>query len=620
MNWKKLLARKSIESLREEADGEQRLHRALGPVALTSLGVGAIVGAGIFVMTGRVAAVDAGPAVVVSYLIAATACALAAFCYAEFSSMAPVAGSAYTYAYATLGEVFAWIIGWDLILEYGMSSATVASAWSKYFNTFLDALFGVTIPGQYWHDPFTLVPGTNQYGIVNLPAIVIMALITSILIIGIRESARMNNALVLVKIGVVLFVIAVGFSFVNPANWTTVPTVDRFLPGESSVPSVVSSYVKTSFADLTGEEREKLGEQYIGIVKNAYRFEAVKKEAERQVAAKQMTDEEAAKAIEKASGIMSQGIQPTEQSKPHVEKILERLDIQAVADSEKKWGMLAPLGVAKALKPLDESIRSSYFPYGLSGVMLGASLVFFAFIGFDSISTQSEEAKNPSRDVPIGILASLFICTILYIAVSAVITGMQPYHEINQTTAVASAFTDQAIILEKQGKPASYLRWSSALIAVGGLAGLTSVLLVTFLAQSRIFLAMARDRLLPPSIFGAIHPRFKTPHISTFWTGLIICIVAGFTPIGVLEEMVNIGTLFAFAVVCAAVLALRIQNPTAHRPFRCPAVFIVAPLGVIINVILMLFLPIDTWLRLVIWLGLGLIVYFSYGIRHTTTA
>ncbi len=571
-------------------------------------------------MTGRVAAVDAGPAVVVSYLIAAVACALAAFCYAEFASMAPVAGSAYTYAYATLGELFAWIIGWDLILEYGMSSATVASAWSKYFNTFLNALFGVTIPGQYWHDPFTLVPGTNQYGIVNLPAIVIMAIITTVLIIGIRESARMNNALVVVKIGVVLFVIAVGLSFVQPSNWTTLPTVDRYLPGESSVPRVVSNYISDTFGDLPKQQREQLGEQYIGVVKNVYRYEAVKLEAERQVAAKQMSEENASRVIEQAKDRMAKGDQPTADQETHVKEILGLLEVQAVADAEKKWGMLAPLGVSTALKPLDESIRSPYFPYGLSGVMLGASLVFFAFIGFDSISTQSEEAKNPSRDVPIGILASLFICTILYVAVSAVITGMQPYYEINQTTAVASAFTDQAVILENQGKPANYLRWSSALIAVGGLAGLTSVLLVTFLSQSRIFLAMARDKLLPPSIFGVIHPRFKTPHISTFWTGLIICIVAGFTPIGVLEEMVNIGTLFAFAVVCAAVLTLRIQNPTAHRPFRCPAVYIVAPLGVIINVVLMLFLPIDTWLRLVIWLGIGLVIYFSYGIHRTQTA
>src|SRR5262249_14976451 len=271
------------------------------------------------------------------------------------------------------------------------------------------------------------------------------------------------------------------------------------------------------------------------------------------------------------------------------------------------WGLLGLLGLNRWLVPLDDSVRTSFAPYGLSGIMLGASIVFFSYIGFDSISTHAEEAKRPQRDVPIAILTSLALCTVLYIAVAAVITGIVPYPQINVRAAVAAAFTDLA-----SREQNTMLSITAVLISAGALAGITSVLLVTFLSQARIFLAMARDRLLPPRVFGTVHPRFHTPHLSTMLTGAVVSLVAGFTPIGQLQNMVNIGTLLAFVLCCSAVLILRGGPPDVHRPFGCPAVKVVAPLGIVVNLVLMLFLPLDTWLRLVGWLVLGLAVYFGY--------
>jgi APA family basic amino acid/polyamine antiporter len=276
-----------------------------------------------------------------------------------------------------------------------------------------------------------------------------------------------------------------------------------------------------------------------------------------------------------------------------------------------KWGMLGALGLNHLLAPIDEATRSPFMPYGFSGIMLGAALVFFAYIGFDSISTHAEEAKNPQRDVPFAILTSLALCTVLYIAVAAVITGMVPYPQIDQKAAVATAFGDLAIQENSNG-----LRFATSLIAAGGLAGMTSVLLVTFLSQVRVFMAMSRDGLLPP-IFSHVHPKFHTPHLATMLTGGVICVVAAFTPIDKLAEMVNIGTLMAFVVVCAAVLLLRIRSPEVNRPFRCPLIYVVAPLGILVNLALMLFLPIDTWIRLAVWLGIGMAIYFGYSRFHS---
>lgn len=508
--WRQLFQKKSVELLLAEMAGEHRLERVLGPVALTALGLGAIIGAGIFVTTGRAAAIDAGPAIVVSYGIAALGCCLAALCYAEFAAMVPVSGSAYTYAYASLGELCAWIIGWDLILEYAMSCATVAAAWSEYLNEFLRAVGLPAVPARWCYDPFTEVEGGRAF--FNLPAVVILLLVTILLVRGIRQSATTNAVMVVIKLAVVVFVIALGWWYVEPANWFDIPTTDRL----------------------------------------------------------------------------------------------------AADDPASKWGLLGMLGIDSWLVPIDEATRSNYTPYGFSGIMLGGSIVFFAFIGFDAISTHAEEARRPQRDVPIGIFASLILCTVLYIGVAAVITGMVPYPQIDLKAPVAAAFSQRAIEDES-----SLLRGAGGLISLGALAGMSSVLLVTFLSQARIFMAMSRDGLLP-KIFRTVHPQWRTPHLATMLVGAIICFVAAVTPITKLEEMVNIGTLLAFVVVCGAVLVLRTSRPDAHRPFRCPMLFVIAPCGVLVNVTMMLFLPWDTWLRLFVWLALGLVVYFLYGRHHST--
>jgi len=653
MFWDRLFATKTLEMLDAEAKGENRLRRVLGPVGLTSLGVGAIIGAGIFVMTGRVAANDAGPGVLLSYAIAGIACALAAFCYSEFASMAPVAGSAYTYAYATLGEVFAWIIGWDLILEYAMSAATVASVWSNYLNKLLEVLHIPKVPWWLCSDPFS-TPGA----IMNLPAVVILMACTAVLVIGIRESAASNTALVLLKLGVVIFVIIVGISYINSENFFGIPSEGRKLPEQTIIPDKAQEHAKleATLLKVAGDwskqfvddeqKAKKLEVQSVNVTtNNAGTKELVsdkspepKSEAERKAdeeakkdpvrtRAKKLTDQALAAFIVgiadkeehkqsehwKAMKKKYEGKLPTsEKDKEIVKVIIRQAKEEAPKKVAEKWGMVGELGINETLTTIDNKTRNNFMPYGISGVMLGAALVFFAFIGFDSISTHSEEAIDPQRDVPIGILASLGICTVLYILVSAVITGMVPYYDIDVSAAIASAFTDEGTRTHSW-----ILNAAGGLIAAGALAGMTSVLLITFLSQSRIFLAMARDGLMPHSIFGAVHEDFKTPHISTIVTGTLMSLVSAFTPIAVLEEMVNIGTLFAFVVVCAAVLILRIKRPDAPRPFTCPMVFVIAPLGILVNLTLMFFLPADTWYRLIVWLGLGLVIYFGFGYHYS---
>ena len=567
MHWKQqIFAKKSLENLAHEMAGEHRLRRVLGPVSLTAIGVGAIIGAGIFAMTGRVAAEDAGPSIVLSFVVAGIACGFAALCYSEFAAMAPVAGSAYTYTYATLGEIWAWMIGWDLVLEYAMSCAVVAAHWAHYLDEFLQSTFGWKIPPQLLADPTSIVNvnGVDVHAWFNLPAILIMVVVTVILVIGVRESATTNAVLVLIKVGVVLFVIVLGWGYVNYANWKSVPVDKR---GYTDVADYLARNPK--IAEMI--PKDKMSEM--------------------------MTGESMLKDFPKIAAEVSAA---------------EKVRIAKLPSEGRKWGLLGFLGVKHWLQPIDEQWRSPFLPYGLSGLMVGASLVFFAYIGFDAISTHAEEALKPQRDVPLGILLSLSVCTLLYIMVSGVLTGMEPYPEIDTGAAVAAAFRKRALIDQS---PA--LKAAAGLIATGALAGMTSVLLVTFQSQARVFLAIARDGLLPPSIFAAIHPRFRTPHRSTILTGIAICLVSGFTPIRMLEEMVNIGTLMAFALVCCSVLVLRITRPEVPRPFRCPALFVVAPLGIFVNVLLMLFLPIDTWFRLAVWLTLGLVIYFSYGRRHS---
>lgn len=495
---KKLLARKPLGLLLEEMEGENRLRRVLGPVGLTSLGIGCIIGTGIFVLTGIAAHDKAGPALSVSYALAGICCVFAALCYAEFASMVPVAGSAFTYAYATLGELFAWIIGWDLVLEYTVASATVAHGWSKYFQDFV-GIFGLHIPKLFSNAPFDFDPVKGHLFLtgsaVDLPAIIVAGLVTIILVIGIRESARFNTAMVIVKLAIVAFVIAVGAFYVKPANW--------FHSG---------SGLHHGFAPFGWTGISFFGKTLFG---------------------------------------------------------------QTGAGG-------APLGV-----------------------FAGAAVIFFAYIGFDSVSTHAEEAKNPQRDVPIGIIASLTICTILYIAVTAIITGMVPFDKISVEAPLSNAFAQVG------------LPWAQFLISLGAVAGITSVLLVLMLSQPRVMLAMARDGLVPRGFFGAVHERFRTPWKSTILTGVVVASFAAVIPLRILAELVNIGTLLAFVIVCIAVLIMRCTHPNANRPFRCPGVPAIPILGIIFCLLLMFSLPWQNWGRLAIWLAVGLVIYFCYGRRHS---
>ena len=473
-----LFKTKSIEQLVGDVEhGTKALKRSLSAVDLTLLGIGAIIGTGIFVLTGTAAANQAGPAIVLSYVAAGVACGFAALCYAEFASMIPIAGSAYTYAYATLGEVFAWMIGWDLILEYAVGSMTVAIGWSGYMQRLIHG-FGIDLP--VWAQA---AMGSAPGNVINLPAVLIVLLIMTLLVIGVRESARANAVLVTVKVAVVLFFLLAGFTFVNTDNW-------------------------------------------------------------------------------------------------------------------------AP-----------------YSPYGWPGVTAAAAVVFFAYIGFDAVSTTAEEAKNPKRDLPIGIIASLVICTVLYLAVAAVLTGIIPvtHYRSNEAALAGTAIVSPEDATRFLNAPVAFALsvigqdWAAGLVSAGAVAGITSVLLVMLLSQPRIFFAMSRDGLLPAAV-SRVHPRFGTPHITTIITCTIVAMVAGVTQINVVAEMTSIGTLFAFVVVCAAVTLLRIRRPEAHRPFKVPGgPFLIPGLGALSCFYLMLALPVITWVRFLVWLDLGMIIYWFYG-------
>lgn len=518
-----LFAKKPLSALVDEAKeaGEHSLKRTLGPFQLTALGVGAVIGAGIFVLSG-LGAHYAGPGLMLSFVLSGLGCAFAALCYAEFAAMIPLAGSAYTYAYATLGELFAWIIGWDLTLEYAMGASTVSSGWSNHFIELLN-IFHIKMPLWLAYDHWTalhtaenmvarqiaqvsdstLVPGTQAFldkvsaimatqspdliqrahdlvgaprlfGVeigMNLPAFLIALVITAILAVGIKESARFNTTIVVIKVSVVLFVIALGSRYISFANWGS------------------------------------------------------------------------------------------------------------------DWHSFAPMG--------------------FGGIGAGAAYIFFAYIGFDAVSTTAQEAKNPQRDLPIGIILSLLICTILYISVAGVLTGMVHWQDVNIEAPIARAFLDRG------------LSTASHIITLGALAGLTSVMLVMLLGQTRVLYSMANDGLLPKKFFAAIHPKFRTPYKNTIAVGLLAAIVGSITPIEDIGRMVNIGTLLAFVIVCIAVMVLRSTNPDQPRPFRTPLVPVVPILGILFNGYMMYKLGWINWARLILWLVIGLVIYFTYSRHHS---
>ncbi|MBN2666216.1 MAG: amino acid permease [Bacteroidales bacterium] len=522
MSKSKLFLTKPLGQLMEESKDSGGLKRSLSALNLTTLGIGAIIGAGIFVLTGQAAAQYAGPGIVISFIISGLACGFAGLCYAEFASMIPIAGSAYTYSYATLGEFLAWIIGWDLILEYLFAASTVSVGWSGYVVSFLKDL-NIFIPPQFIGATGTVLVNVPDMGwkeltdvfanslaasgisvdalphvtcILNLPAMFIVALLSTLLVIGIRESANFNNIMVITKVAVIILFIAIGFMFVKAANWTP------FIP-----PNTVES---TPIAEY-GSFREWL---------RAY--------------------------------------------------------------------------------------GSEFGKFGISGILRGAGVIFFAYIGFDAVSTAAQEAKNPQRDMPIGILGSLGISTVLYILVAIVLTGIVSYTMLNVPDPVA-------VGVDAMGKGMFWLR---PIVKIAAIAGLSSVILVMLLGQPRIFYTMSKDGLLPP-LFSKVHPKFKTPYVSTIITGSIAMIIAGILPISILGELVSIGTLLAFIIVCISVLVLRKSKPDLHRPFRTPWVPLIPILGAVFCLIQMLALPGDTWLRLIVWMILGFAIYFFYGRYHS---
>ncbi len=459
------------------SEESHELHRALGPWQLVSLGIGAIIGAGIFVITGHAAAAYAGPGVVISFVVAGTGCLFAGLCYAEFASMIPVAGSAYTYTYATMGKFLAWIIGWNLVLEYMAAASTVAVGWSGYFVELLSQM-GVTIPTQFSSAPIAMTTFrdvTLTGSFVNVPAMAVVAMASTMLVVGIRASARFNAAMVAIKLFVVVLVIGFGLPLIKWTNLTP------FIPPNMGT-----------------------------------------------------------------------------------------------------WGQ-----------------------FGWSGVFRATGVIFFAYIGFDAVSVAAQEARNPQRDMPIGILGSLILCTILYILMSFVMTGLAPYMTLNVPHPVFVAINAAG----------PQLAWLGVLVNVGAVVGLASVVLVLLLGQSRIFYAMSRDGLIPP-VYSRIHPQFRTPWLGTIVTGTIAAILAAIVPLGILGELVSIGTLLAFVIVCVSTLVLRRRAPEAVRPFRTPAVWLVAPLGIAMCLFMMAFLPIDTWLRLVVWTIIGLLIFGFYGFKH----
>jgi basic amino acid/polyamine antiporter, APA family len=467
-----LFSTKPMARIMAESETDNSLRRSLGPLSLISLGVGGIIGAGIFTLTGVAAAQNAGPGLVISFVLAAIGCVFAGLCYSEFSTMIPIAGSAYTYAYATMGELIAWIIGWDLILEYSVGAATVSIGWSQTLVAFLHSL-GIDLPAKLLASPFqssVLPDGSTVYGIINLPAVIVVVLISVVLMIGIRESAGVNNIIVVLKVSVILVFIAIGWSYIHPAN-------------------------------------------------------------------------------------------------------------------------LTPL--------IPPNTTGNFGDFGYSGLLAGAGVIFFAYIGFDAVSTAAQEAKVPKRDMPIGIIGSLLICTVLFILYTHVLTGMVDYHKLNVAAPLSLALEQIPY------------RWLTIGMNVAVLAGLTSVMLVMLLGQSRVLFSMANDRLLPKA-FRDVHPKFRTPWKCNLLLMVFVSLFAAFVPISVVGKMTSIGTLFAFVIVCVAIIIMRKTHPDTPRPFKTPLVPLFPLLGIAVNLAMMYGLGKGNWLRLVVWMAIGLAIYFGY--------
>lgn len=574
-----LFAKKKLSVLLEEMAGEHRLRRILGPISLSALGIGAIIGTGIFVLTGLAARNYAGPALILSYVVAGLACAFAALCYAEFASMAPVAGSAYTYAYTTLGELMAWIIGWDLVLEYAMGSATVANGWSNYFLKFLslfknragDAM--VTIPFWLSMDPFTAAEKHKDY-----------------------QSATQ------LEVASAVATLPDGTKKSLPVDTHRVEKVEvKFsAASETKVAETLGTAAAASIARVKGD------------LEAALQFDA-KSDPEKKLRKGIAHDNE--------GGYKAYLETPLQFGDVHITFNMIAVVIVTVITAVLVIGIRESAGfnaimvlvkvaavifvIVAGIGYVDTANWTPFMPFGWTGVLSAAGVIFFAYIGFDSVSTHAEEAKNPSRDVPIGILSSLAVCTILYIAVSAVITGMLPYPEIPIDAPIANAFVHHQ------------LQAASVIITIGALTGITSVLLVMLLSQPRVLLAMARDGLLPEKFFGAVHERFRTPHKSTILTGIFAAITSSLLPLEALGHMVSIGTLFAFVVVCAAVWIMRRTHPDLPRPFKAPLMSFVAPGGIVLCLAMMVSLGWENWLRLVGWLIIGLCIYFFYSRHHS---
>ena len=587
MSFKQLFAKKSLELLMEEMAGEHRLRRVLGPVALASLGIGGIIGTGIFVLTGLAARNYAGPGLILSFIIAGVACAFAALCYAEFASMAPVAGSAYTYAYVSMGEFVAWIIGWDLVLEYAMASATVANGWSNYFLKFLQLFKNnagqalVTLPLWMSMDPFTAATQHTDYQTARLLQ---TASVTALPLNAEPTAPRLT--LPVAKEQNIHRVSDVRVVF-TPASLAAVVDVHGQQKAQASIARLQDLLESNLQYDPQTPPQAKLDELREDEHKGYDAYETTPLA----LGGFRMTINFVAIAITVLiTSILVVGIRES----ASFNALMVLIKVAAVI-----FVIVAGIGY------VDPSNWSPFMPYGMKGVLGAAGVIFFAYIGFDSVSTHAEEAKNPKTDVPIGIIASLAVCTVLYILVAAVVTGMLPYPQIPLNAPISGTF-------EKFGYQSA-----SVIITIGALTGITSVLLVMLLSQPRVLLAMARDGLLPYSFFGAVHPRFRTPHKATILTGFFCMVASSLFPLEALGHMVSIGTLFAFVVVCAAVWLMRYINPGAERPFRTPAMNFVAPAGIVLCLTMMIYLGWQNWVRLFAWLAVGLVIYFLYSRHHS---